>query len=113
MSLPRLLALTCIWLATSATPALAQGDVAQTRMEGAWRMVPMDPNMIMLPGLEGVVPVVGAFEPGVGIDLATLPEARPSEVVAMQDGDTLDIAVSMVRRTIGGHEMVMFGYNGQ
>jgi len=102
-----------MWLATSATPALAQDDVAETTTGGAWRMVPMDPNMIMLPGLEGVVPVVGAFQPGGGIDPATLPEARPSEVVPMQDGDTLDIAVSMVRRTLGGHEMVMFGYNGQ
>ena len=44
---------------------------------------------------------------------ATHPEARPSELVAMGDGDTLDIAVSMVRRTIAGHEMIMFGYNGQ
>ena len=27
--------------------------------------------------------------------------------------DTLDISVSMVRRTISGQEMIMFGYNGQ
>lgn len=80
---------------------------------GAWRMVPMDPNMPMLPGLEDLLPVVGPFLPGAGVDPATLPAARPSEVVAMADGDTLDIAVSMVRRTIGGHELVMYGYNGQ
>ena len=86
------------------------GDVA---MEGGWRMVPMDPNMPMLPGLEGAVPVVGPFMPGMGMDPAMLPEARPSELVAMNDRDTLDISVSMVRRTIAGHEMVMFGYNGQ
>jgi len=78
-----------------------------------WRMVPMDPNMPMLPGIESLVPVVGAWLPGMGIDPSTLPEARPSELVAMGDGDTLDIAVSMVRRALAGHEMVMYGYNGQ
>ena len=73
----------------------------------------MDPNMPMLPGLEGAVPVVGPFMPGMGMDMAMLPEARPSEVMEMGHMDTLDIAVSMVRRTINGHEMVMYGYNGQ
>ncbi|MEQ9570304.1 MAG: multicopper oxidase domain-containing protein, partial [Longimicrobiales bacterium] len=82
-------------------------------MAGGWRMPPMDMEMPMLPGLEGVVPVVGPFLPGMGMDPAMLPEARPSELVPMADGDTLDLPVSMVRRTIAGHEMVMFGYGGQ
>ncbi len=76
-------------------------------------MVPMDPTMPMLPGLERAVPVVGAFMPATGIDPSTIPVARPSQLVSMADGDTLDIAVSLVRRTIAGHEMVMFGYAGQ
>ncbi len=80
---------------------------------GGWRMVPMDANMPMLPGLEGRTPTVGPYLPGRGIDAASLPAARPSEIVALADGDTLDITVSLVRRTIAGHEMVMFGYNGQ
>ena len=70
-------------------------------------------SMPMLPGLDGAVPVVGPFMPGMGMDASTLPEARPSEVVVMEDLDTLDIAISMVRRSIDGHEMVMCGYNGQ
>ncbi len=82
-------------------------------MEGGWRMPPMDMEMPMLPGLDGVVPVVGAFMPGMGVDPASLPEARPSELVVLSDGDTLDLDISMVRRTINGHEMVMFGYGGQ
>ena len=73
----------------------------------------MDPNMIMLPGLTGVVPVVGAFLPAAGINPASFPEAEPSQVVEMIDGDTLDIEVSIVRRSLNGHEMVMFGYNRQ
>ncbi|HKJ02671.1 MAG TPA: multicopper oxidase family protein [Longimicrobiales bacterium] len=82
-------------------------------MGAGWRMVPMDPNMPMLPGIEMEVPPVGAFLPGEGMDPAMFPEAHPSEMVRMADGDTLDIAVSMVRRTLHGHEVVMYGYNGQ
>lgn len=82
-------------------------------MTGGWRMVPMDPEMPMLPGLEGAVPIVGPWTPAMGMSASMFPEARPSETVAMADGDTLDITVSMVRRTISGHEMIMFGYNGQ
>lgn len=88
-------------------------DMGGMTMGGGWRMVPMDMNMPMLPGLEGAVPVVGPFTPGMGMDMMMFPEARPSEVVTMSDRDTLDIDVSMVRRVIDGHEMVMFGYNGQ
>jgi len=110
---------TCAFMAALAlAPATvaAQHDMHQMgdmTMPGGWRMVPMDPNMPMLPGLESAVPVVGPFLPGMGMDPAMFPEARPSEVVPMADRDTLDISVSMVRRTIDGHEMVMFGYNEQ
>ena len=48
-----------------------------------------------------------------GIDLATLPEARPSEVVFLEPGDTFDVDVSIVRRTLNGHTVAMYGYNGQ
>ena len=91
----------------------AQHEMHGMTMGSGWRMVPMDMNMPMLPGLERAIPVVGPFMPGMGMDPAMLPEARPSDVVPMANGDTLDISVSMVRRTIGGHEMIMFGYNGQ
>ena len=96
-------------------PSLSSGqhEGHNMMMSGGWRMVPMDMNMPMLPGLEGAVPVVGPFMPGTMIDPATLPEARPSLVVPLSNMDTLDISVSMVRRTIAGHEMIMFGYNGQ
>jgi suppressor of ftsI len=100
----------------AATPVEAQHEghaMHGMTMEAGWRMPPMDPNMPMLPGLEMAVPVVGAFLPGMGMDPAMFPEARPSEVVPLGDGDTLRVAVSMVRRTIGGREHVMYGYNGQ
>ena len=94
-------------------PVAAQHDMHAMSMSGGWRMVPMDPNMPMLPGLENAVPVVGPFMPGMGMHAAMLPEATPSELVPLEDGDTLNMSVSMVRRTIAGHEMIMFGYNGQ
>ncbi|QXD13952.1 multicopper oxidase family protein [Rhodocaloribacter litoris] len=79
----------------------------------AWRMPPMDMSMPMLPGLEGALPTAGPYLPGQGIDPARLPEARPREVVALADGDTLELRAGLVRRTLGGKTLVMYGYNGQ
>ncbi len=73
----------------------------------------MDMTMPMLPGLEGEFPPVDPFLPAEGIDIEMLPQARPSEVVDVIDGDTLSIAVSVVRREISGRSVVMYGYNGQ
>ena len=105
--------LKAVTAAALASPLTAQSEMPDMVMSGGWRMVPMDPNMIMLPGLAGAVPIVGAFLPGEGISPANFPEAEPSQVVEMVDGDTLDIAVSIVRRSLNGHEIVMFGYNRQ
>ena len=101
------------WIATLPGSLTAQHASDTSTVGDGWRMVPMGTNMPVLPGLEGAVPMVGPFVPGTGVDASALPEARPSQVVTMSDGDTLDISVSMVRRTIEGHELVMFGYNGQ
>ena len=105
--------LTVVAAAALAGPLTAQSEMPGMGMSGGWRMVPMDPNMIMLPGLAGAVPIVGAFLPGEGISPANFPEAEPSQVVEMVDGDTLDIEVSIVRRSLNGHEIGMFGYNRQ
>ena len=82
-------------------------------MAGGWRMPPMDPNMPMIPGLEMALPPVEPFLAAAGIDLTTLPEARPSEVVFLEPGDTFDVDVTIVRRTLHGHMAAMYGYNGQ
>jgi FtsP/CotA-like multicopper oxidase with cupredoxin domain len=104
-----------IWPAFESATLSAQErqDHTGMTMGGGWRMVPMDVEMPMTPGLENEVPVVGAFLPGMTVDALTLPVARPSEVARLGDGDTLDISVSMVRRELNGQELVMFGYNGQ
>ena len=104
-------------LLAAATPAVAQEmDHAahmMGEMAGGWRMPPMDPNMPMIPGLEMALPPVEPFLAAMGIDVMTLSEARPSEVVHLAPGDTLDIEVSIVRRTLNGHMAAMYGYNGQ
>ena len=80
---------------------------------GGWRMPPMDPNMPMIPGLEMALPPVEPFLAAMGIDVMTLPEARPGEVVHLAPGDTFDVDVAIVRRTLNGHTAAMYGYNGQ
>ena len=80
---------------------------------GAWRMPPMDPNMPMLPGLEMALPPVDPFLLGLGLDPMDFPEARPSEMRWVEEGDTVDIGVGLVRRTIAGETYVMYGYDGQ
>jgi FtsP/CotA-like multicopper oxidase with cupredoxin domain len=75
--------------------------------------IPMPKGMVMLPGLVGLAPDVSPFLPGAGIDPATVPEARPSVLTPLHDGDTLDLTAGLLRRTIRGHHFVMYGFNGQ
>lgn len=82
-------------------------------MEGGWIMPPMDPSMPMLPGLETAVPPVSAWLPGEGHDPSHFPEALPSQPVDLADGELLEVEVTTVRKRIGGHEYLMYGYNGQ
>ncbi len=79
----------------------------------AWRMVPMPANMPMMPGMESLVPPTAPWLPGLGIDPMQFPEAEPRQVVRVEDGDTLDLTASIVRKTIAGKPIVMFGYNRQ
>ncbi|HET7585895.1 MAG TPA: multicopper oxidase family protein [Gemmatimonadaceae bacterium] len=86
-------------------------------MEGAEHAmpmpVPMPKDMPPMPGLMGLVPPVGAFLPGEGVNPASVPMVKPSTAVRMSDGDTLDLTAQRVRRTINGHTFVMYGFNGQ
>jgi suppressor of ftsI len=75
--------------------------------------IPMPSGMVMLPGLVGLLPQVTPFLPGAGINPAGLPQARPSEIARLHNGDTLDLTASLLRRTIAGKTFVMYGFNGQ
>lgn len=53
------------------------------------------------------------FLPGQGEDIPSLPEAQPSSIVDVQDGKTISLNPTLVRKTINGKEIAMYGYNGQ
>lgn len=44
--------------------------------------------------------------------ITQLPEAKPTPVIDLKNGDTYDITVSRVKKMIGGNEVVMLAYNG-
>ena len=75
--------------------------------------IPMPVGMPMLPGLVGLTPAVASFLPGTGVDPLKLPAAKPTQVIRLKTGDTLDLTASLVRRTIRKHAFVMYGFNGQ
>ncbi|HEY5062814.1 MAG TPA: multicopper oxidase domain-containing protein, partial [Gemmatimonadaceae bacterium] len=75
--------------------------------------VPMPKGMPMIPGLVGLVPPVGSFLPGAGLNARTLPAAKPTQIKALRDGDTLDLTAMLVSRAIRGHVFAMYGFNGQ
>ena len=54
-----------------------------------------------------------SFLPGMGVDAMKLPPAKPSQIIRLKSGDTLDLTAMLVRRTIKKHSFVMYGFNGQ
>ena len=46
-------------------------------------------------------------------DLSTLPEAKPSQSVEVNDGDTIDLNPEIVKKTINGKSFAFYAYNGQ
>jgi suppressor of ftsI len=45
--------------------------------------------------------------------LDDLPEVMPTQTVFVQDGDSITLSPTVVRKTIGGKQFAMLGYNGQ
>jgi FtsP/CotA-like multicopper oxidase with cupredoxin domain len=97
-------------------PALGQHAPADTVRVGALNsgrmIIPMIQNP-MLPGLENVGPSVEPFLPGVGLDLSRLPAAGTRQVVELEDGDTLELEASVVRKTVAGKAFAMYAFNRQ
>ena len=98
--------------AQSAT-AQAHHDPSEATAPGEWRMPPMPPGMFMLPGTETLVPGVRPFLPEAPDGFANTPEAVYREVVPMENGDTLDLEATFVRRTVKEYEFIAYGFNGQ
>ena len=77
-----------------------------------WQMPPMIMSMPMSADMMDDLPIVMPFLPGHGLDPAMYPEAKPSEIIDMADGDTLRMDASLVRRTLLGKDYVMMAYGG-
>ena len=81
---------------------------------GGWPHPPMMPGLTMFPALMALdPPAAQPFLPGLGIDPATLPLARPRDVMRLADGDVIALEAGLVRRRIRGRDHVMYGFNGQ
>jgi FtsP/CotA-like multicopper oxidase with cupredoxin domain len=93
--------------------AHAQADTGHIHHRDHEMPIPMPRGMIMLPGLVGLRPPVTPFLPGGRLDLASLPESRPSEVLRLRNGDSLDLTAMLIRRTVRGKPFAMYGFNGQ
>jgi suppressor of ftsI len=95
--------------------AARPGPVAESHGHGSatgdgWVAPPMHPDVPMVEGLERLRPDVAPWLPP---DDPSAPEARPSEIVPLGDGDTLDLVAGPVRRTIRGHPVTLYAFNGQ
>jgi suppressor of ftsI len=78
-----------------------------------WSMPPHDPRVPMAPmGIEHLSPQVTPFLPVSGAG-AAVPIARPRELLRLSDGDTIDLTAGLVRRSLKGRDILMYGFNGQ
>ena len=76
-----------------------------------WRLPPMLPGgAMMMPGMRHLTPDVEPWRPRHD---STAPDAVPRRVVSVRNGDTLRLAAGVVRRTIAGRRVTMYGFNGQ
>jgi hypothetical protein len=84
----------------AAKPVAMEGHEGHEGHEGMAMPIPMPRGMPMMPGLIGLAPPVSSFLPGAGVDVATLPAVKPSEVARMKDGDTLDLTAMIEPTTL-------------
>ncbi|HXF95236.1 MAG TPA: multicopper oxidase family protein, partial [Gemmatimonadales bacterium] len=93
----------------AATRGHTHGDAGD-----GWVPPPMHPAVPAMPaGLEPLRPRVGPWRPAAERDPGAMPPARPRRVVTLRDGDSLALEAGLVRRTIAGRPVIMYGFNGQ
>jgi suppressor of ftsI len=81
---------------------------------GGWVMPAMHPQVPwMVAGLESLQPAVAPWLPGAGVDSNSIPMVQSRQLVTLRDGDSLDLVAGLVRRTIAGRPITMYGFNGQ
>ena len=95
------------------TPRGESGDMSHMHHGDGpmgWAAAPMYPGIDMLPSEMALRPGEPPWLPKAD-PAATV--ARPSEIVTLRSGDTLDLTAGVVRRSIAGRDYTMFGFNGQ
>ena len=81
-----------------------------------WPHPSMPPALTMFPALMALDPPAATpFLPGAATatDPATLPLARPRDILRLGDGDVIDLEAGLVRRRIHSRDHIMYGFNGQ
>jgi FtsP/CotA-like multicopper oxidase with cupredoxin domain len=72
--------------------------------------IPMPPGMVVMPGLMGLTPAVAkTFLPSGSAES----EAVARKEIRLENGDTLDLAATLVREMIGDHQTIAYAYNAQ
>ncbi len=97
-------------LLCAAAGARAQHSHADS---GGWRMPPMPPGMLPLPGYEDALPALTPFLPTASPDAGAIPMARPRRVMRVLDGDTITLTAGLVRRQLAGRSVIMYAFNDQ
>jgi FtsP/CotA-like multicopper oxidase with cupredoxin domain len=81
--------------------------------DGGWQMPPHDPRVPMSAmGIEHLAPSVSPFLP-TAPDAAVVPYAVPRTLLRVADGDTVTLTAGLVRRSLKGRDILMYGFNGQ
>ena len=93
-----------------AVTGMVAGAVSAPPPARGWARPPMHPAVAMMPGVGRLAPAVDPFLPSAA---EPVPVARPREIVRLGDGGTLDLEAGLVRRTIDGRTLTMYGFNGQ
>jgi len=104
-------------LRDDASPAAGQmsGRHDTPNASTAWRMPPLPAGSTAngMIGMANLVPNVAPFRVASRADSTGFPASRPREVVHLEEGDTLRLESGLVRRTIRGKSVVMYGFNAQ
>jgi suppressor of ftsI len=85
------------------------GAVTPPPESAGWHGVPMTPHIPMLPSEMALTPAAAPWLPQAD---GVVGEARPQQLRTLRDGDTLELVAERVHRSIAGHDVLLYGFNG-
>jgi suppressor of ftsI len=89
---------------------LSLGALMPPAESTGWHGVPMTPHIRMLPSEMALTPAVAPWMPRAA---GPVDEAEPSQPRTLGDGDTLMLVAGLVHRHLAGHDILMYGFNGE